>query len=112
MKKIKAVLKMRFLEQLRDCYEDGPIFNICYFDGVPTTALSYVREVVGTTLFPNSIEESIVGGYDYMVLRVRDMDVDIELKPGDHVVMFADNTFVTFRNFDKVEVVDGKLLLS
>lgn len=111
MRKIRALLKMRHLEQLRDRFEDGPLFDIIYFDGQATDAPQYVREVVCDKLFPNSIDESIVGGYDYLVLGIRDQDVDIELKPGDYVVFRDDNSFVTLRGFDKAEVAGGKLVL-
>lgn len=111
MRKIKALLKMRHLEQLRDRYEDGPLFDIIHFDGQPTDAPQYIREVVCDKLFQNSIDESIVGGYDYLVLSVRDMDVDVELKPGDYVVFRDDGSFVTIRGFDKAEVVHDKLVL-
>lgn len=111
MRKIKAVLKMRHLEQLRNGFEEGPLFDIVHFVGEAGTAPQYLREVVFDKLFPNSIEESIVGGYDYMVLNVRDLDVDVELKPGEYMIMFDNNTFITVRGFDNVEVVDGKLVL-
>ena len=111
MRKIVAVLKMRFLEQLRNGYEDGPLFDIVFFDGDPKVAPDFVRSRVCGKLFPNCIEDSIVGGYDYMVLNVRDMDVEVELKPGDFVVFRDNDSFTTIRGFDKAEVSDGKLIL-
>lgn len=111
MRKIVAVLKMRFLEQLRTGYEDGPLFDIIFFDGDPKAAPDFVRSRVCDKLFPNCIEDSIVGGYDYMVLNVRDMDVEVELKPGDFVVFRDNDSFTTIRGFDKAEVVDGTLVL-
>lgn len=112
MRKIIAVLKMRFLEQIRNGFEDGPLFEIVYFDGTPTAAPDFIRNRVCDKLFPSCIEDSIVGGYDYLVLNVRDHDNDVELKPGDYVVFRENDSFTTLRGFDTAEVIDGKLRLS
>lgn len=112
MRNIIAVLKMRYIEQLRDGYEDGPIFDIVYFDGEAREAPHFVRTRIADTLFPNCVEDSAVGGYDYLVLSVRDHDNDVELKPGDFVVFRENSSFTTLRGFDTAEVIDGKLRLS
>ncbi|AXG66450.1 hypothetical protein JA33_045 [Dickeya phage vB_DsoM_JA33] len=113
---VMLAVKMQFIEQLANGFENTAIFRLaCTINQDKKFNPDEVFEKAKNRMFPEGIEKAIVSGYDYMVLKAYVDGNEILIKPGTIIFVREDShvgVITTSDGVPDVSIRDGELIVN